>query len=127
MLLALSFKFIHFDPKFPSCFWIWAPVNLFFTCVAEEAFYRGFLQKKLSQYLIKVPFSQIISIVIASFIFGFRHTSKFDVMILFAMIAGIAYGYAYAKTNRIETSIFVHFSFNLTHFLLFTYPALRHA
>lgn len=47
-------------------------------------------------------------------------------MMLFATIAGIAYGYAYVKTKRIETSILVHFNFNLAHFIFFTYPVLSH-
>lgn len=126
MLPGLALNFVHFDPKFSSYFWVWAPVNLLFTCVAEEAFYRGFIQHSLSQLLSKIPFGHAVAILLTSIIFGFRHTGKFDAMMLLATIAGIAYGYAYAKSKRIESSIFVHFSFNLTHFLLFTYPALRH-
>ena len=38
--------------KWTSFFWLWAVTNLFFTCVAEEAFFRGFLQRELSRTLV---------------------------------------------------------------------------
>ncbi len=41
-----------------------------------------------------------------------------------ATIAGLFYGYAYWKTNRLEASILVHFGLNLIHFVAFSYPAL---
>jgi membrane protease YdiL (CAAX protease family) len=48
VLLALPLGYLTFDPKTHSLFWIWAPVNLFFTCVTEEAFFRGFIQRELA-------------------------------------------------------------------------------
>src|SRR4051812_3200513 len=40
MLLTLGLGYVKFDPKWTLLFLIWAPVNLFFTCLSEEAFFR---------------------------------------------------------------------------------------
>ncbi|NLW46303.1 MAG: CPBP family intramembrane metalloprotease [Firmicutes bacterium] len=47
--------------------------------------------------------------------------------VFIAALAGIGYGYAYHKTQRIETGILVHFALNLVHICCFTYPALSSA
>jgi len=44
--------------------------------------------------------------------------------VVLAAVAGIVYGYAYEKTQRIEASILCHFGVNIIHFIFFTYPAL---
>lgn len=96
--------------------------NLFFCCVAEEGFSRGFLQHSLSQ--INSCYPSIIAIAVASFFFGLAHYQGGIYYILLATIAGIFYGWVYHVTKRIEASIITHFLLNLTHLLLFTYPAL---
>jgi membrane protease YdiL (CAAX protease family) len=42
-----------------------------------------------------------------------------------ACLAGFFYGFAFLKTNKIQSSILLHFAFNTIHFLLFTYPWLN--
>jgi membrane protease YdiL (CAAX protease family) len=44
--------------------------------------------------------------------------------VVLSTVAGLFYGYAFWKTDRIQSSILVHFSVNLVHFLFFSYPAL---
>ncbi|WP_373665542.1 type II CAAX prenyl endopeptidase Rce1 family protein [Sporomusa silvacetica] len=43
---------------------------------------------------------------------------------IWGTVAGLGYGWIYQHTNQIESSILAHFSLNLIHFLLFTYPAI---
>ncbi len=45
MALSYLLGYVRFDNKLPEFigYWMWA--NLFITCVAEEAFFRGFLQR----------------------------------------------------------------------------------
>lgn len=124
MLLPLICHFIKFEPKLPQIFYIWAPTNLLFTCVEEEALFRGFIQKYLVKRLGRLRGGEYWGILIASILFGLRHYSGGPGYIVFAGIAGLGYGYAYAKTKRIEGSIIVHFLLNTGHILLFTYPAL---
>lgn len=114
---------VKWDPKIPFITPIWILANLFFTCTAEEAFYRGFIQKHLSESLKNFPWGQAVSISIAAILFGLDHYTGGYKYIFLATIAGIFYGISFATTKRIEVSIFTHFILNFTHLLLFSYPA----
>ena len=61
MVLAISLGLVRFDPKLPNSLPIWFITNLLFVSVAEEAIFRGFLQKKISLLLAKKPM-EIISL-----------------------------------------------------------------
>lgn len=121
IILALISGYALFEPKLPDILAIWAINNFFFVCFSEEVFFRGFIQRTLQNLL---PKQQILAIVIAALIFGVAHFHGGLVYIVLSSICGFFYGYAYYKTNRILCSMIVHFSLNLSHLLLFTYPAL---
>ena len=124
--LALALGYIRFEPKTVSFLPMWMAVNLLFVCVAEEAFFRRLIQGNLSE---KMNFKggKIIALLVASLIFGLGHCGGGLKYVIIATLAGIGYGYAYHKTQRIETSILVHFALNLVHICFFTYPALSSA
>lgn len=121
-LISMALGYIRWEPKFPPHLTLWIMSDLFFCCVAEEGFYRGFLQHSLSKYNHRS--APIIAIFISALIFGLAHYAGGPYYILLAGIAGIFYGWVYHVTKRIEASIITHFLLNLTHLLLFTYPAL---
>jgi uncharacterized protein len=125
--LAYSLALMRFDPKFPEVAYIWMGSNLLFTCVPEEAFFRGFLQKTLVTFLNNTKAGAYVGILIVSLLFGVAHYAGGFANIALASVAGLFYGYAYHKTNAIEASIAIHFLFNVAHFTLFTYPALATA
>jgi len=124
VILAYLLNFVRFNPKIPSSLLIWSITNLLFVCVAEEAFFRGFIQKHLSLILRKIVFGNYLAILAASLLFGFAHYPGGIKYIFLATVAGIGYGWVYDRSKRIEASILTHFGLNLTHFLLFTYPML---
>ena len=121
---AFALDYATFDPKISPILWLWLPTNLLFVCVAEEALFRGFVQKELAQCLAKVKGGQVLAIIIASIFFGLYHFEGGPYYMLLAAVAGLGYGYAYNKTQRLEASIITHFLVNLMHILFFTYPAL---
>ncbi|MFP3120439.1 CPBP family intramembrane metalloprotease [Rickettsia sp. R2] len=91
--------------------------------MAEEVFFRGFLQRTLQNLL---PKQQILAVIIASLILGSHIFSRqTNIYIALSTICGFFYGYAYYKTDKILCSVIVHFGLNLCHVLLFTYPALK--
>ena len=48
---ALTLNLVEFAPKVPE-FWLpFIAINLLFTCVAEEALFRGEIQTKLSKLI----------------------------------------------------------------------------
>jgi membrane protease YdiL (CAAX protease family) len=122
MMLTLATGFTDFDPKWTTLFLVWAPMNLFFTCLSEEAFFRGFIQQELSKPT--TAWAVTLAIAISALLFGATHLGGGLVFALASTIAGLGYALAYHLTQRIEAAIAVHFAVNATHFLLFTYPAL---
>jgi membrane protease YdiL (CAAX protease family) len=124
MILSCVMQFVRFDPKLPASLLIWSCTNLLFVCVAEEGFFRGFIQKYLCIAFQNIKHGNLLAIIIASILFGLAHFAGGYLYVMLAIIAGMGYGFIYFRTNRIEASIITHFLLNSVHFLLFTYPAL---
>lgn len=113
---------VRFDPKLPALTPQWLAVNLFVTCVFEEALFRGMLQERLATLFRGRPWGASIALVLASGLFGLAHAGGGPVLVVAAMAAGVGYGIAYMLTGRIEAPVLAHFTLNSVHFLLFTYP-----
>jgi len=124
MTTALAINYVRVEIKSLLLFPVWACVNLLFTCIAEEAFFRGFLQKHIVSYSKKVKYGSIFGILLASLIFGLAHYAGGINLIFLATIAGLGYGWIYHNTKTIESAILTHFSLNAIHFIFFTYPAI---
>ena len=124
MVLTLALGYVKFDPKWTPLFLAWALSNLFFTCLSEEAFFRGFVQRELAALGSNRRLSAAVAIAVTSVFFGLVHAGGGWKYALAAVVAGVGYGIAYQRTQRLEGSMAVHFGLNATHFLLFTYPAL---
>lgn len=127
LFLSYFLSYIQFDPKLPEHFFIWAITNLLFSSLAEEAYFRGFIQKYLKAGFKRFHGGHWFAIVIAAVLFGLLHYPGGPKYIFLASVAGIGYGWIYDRTHRIEASILCHFILNTIHFLFFTYPALASA
>ena len=124
VFFALIADKVRFDPKLPENLPIWLMTNLLLVCTAEEGFFRGFIQKNLVAIFKNFRWGNPMAVIIASLLFGFAHYAGGISYSIWGTFAGLGYGWIYQKTNHIEASILAHFCLNLTHFLLFTYPAL---
>ena len=130
LLLILSFTsgYVRFDPKFPRESWLWVGVNLCFTCVAEEALFRGFIQAQLQRlWQLRYRQGEWLALGVAAILVGLAHAAGGPAYVALAAVAGVGYGWVYLRTGRIEASILTHFALNATHFFFFTYPALQRA
>ncbi|MDV5167687.1 type II CAAX endopeptidase family protein [Photobacterium rosenbergii] len=107
------------EPEFSLPTWLWVFVinNLVFTCVAEEALFRGYIQNGLTK-----RFNPFVGIFLASFLFGIAHFAGGGIFIAIAALAGLLYGLTYYWTGRLIFAVLIHFGFNLVHLLFFTYP-----
>jgi CAAX protease family protein len=123
--LALAMGYLRLDPKLPPVTLLWVWINLWFTCLPEEAFFRGFIQRSLEGALSEVRHGQTIALMVAAVLFGLSHFAGGFRFIALASVAGWGYGRIYQRTGAIEASILVHFLVNGLHFVLFTYPALK--
>lgn len=117
--LALATSFVRWRPKRPAGTTIWAIRNLVFTCVTEELFFRAFLQTHVHVYV------SYWSIPISAVLFGLAHYRGGARYVLLSTVAGFGYAGVFWSTKKVEASILTHFSVNLLHFLLLSYPGLE--
>jgi len=123
LTVALMIGLVGFSPKVPDFWLAFIAINLLFTCVAEEAFFRGLLQTKLSQ-LITVKRLAIFAPLITAAIFALAHFIGGWSYVLVSAVAGFGYSYVFYKTQRLEWAILCHWLVNVSHFFLFTYPMI---
>jgi uncharacterized protein len=124
-LVALMFGYLTWQPKWTSLFWIWAPVNLFYVCLAEEAFFRGFIQREIAAAFKGTRFGAVVAVSVSAVLFGLAHFAGGVTYVVLATIAGFGYAIVYQRTKSIEMSMLAHFALNTAHFILFTYPGVR--
>jgi CAAX protease family protein len=124
MVVVTAMGYSSFAPKWTTLFLWFLPVNLFFTCLSEEAFFRGFVQHELSRIGSNRALASGVALTVAAMLFGLVHFGGGVQYIIAATVAGLGYGWAFLRTGRIEAAMAVHFGVNATHFLLFTYPRL---
>ncbi|WP_167236729.1 CPBP family intramembrane glutamic endopeptidase [Massilia genomosp. 1] len=113
----VDFKLFAYTPLFIA-------LNLLFTCVTEEAFFRGLIQGQLTRALGRWKAGPLIAMCVAALLFGLAHARGGWLFVGLATLAGLGYGYAYLRSQRIETAILTHLALNSIHFLAFTYPRL---
>ncbi|MEZ9626697.1 CPBP family intramembrane glutamic endopeptidase [Aliivibrio fischeri] len=121
-LLPLAWGLGALKPEFtiPSWWWLFALNNLLLTCVAEEAFFRGFIQQSLSK-----RFGWIAGVAVASVLFGAAHIGGGLLLAVFATLAGVGYGLAFHYSARLWVAVAFHFLFNFIHLVFFTYPIMK--
>ena len=101
----------------PHWWWLFAFNNLLFTCVAEEALFRGLIQQGVASR--SKPW---LGLLVASLLFGAAHLAGGPLLVLLAALAGACYGLAFLLSGRLSVAIAIHFLFNFAHLALFTYP-----
>jgi membrane protease YdiL (CAAX protease family) len=99
-------------------------VNLLFTCVTEEAFFRGFLLERMAQGWAQRRHGKLAAVLASTLLFALAHAAGGVALVVLAGVAGLHYAVAYLVGRRIEGAILTHFALNAVHFLAFTYPAL---
>lgn len=127
--LALGFGLVQPALKLPE-FWIsFIACNLLLTCVAEEALFRGLLQRHMRNVLlgrgVREGAAAWLAIALISILFGLAHLAGGWAYACVAAVASVGYGWAYQRSGRIEVAVLTHFAVNLVHFSLLTYPMLR--
>jgi membrane protease YdiL (CAAX protease family) len=120
--IGLALGYVKVDPKLVAYTPVFFMCNLLFTCVTEEAFFRGFIQQQLTVGLARWRAGPYIALVVAAVLFGIAHAKGGPLLIGLASLAGLGYGYAYLRSQRIEAAILTHFALNALHFVAFTYP-----
>jgi uncharacterized protein len=121
--LALAFGQVAVAPKWPPLGWLWAINNLLLVCLTEEAVFRGYLQEGMTRRLGERRHADAIAVMVAAVLFGLAHFAGGIAYVLLATLAGVGYGIAY-RLSGLQAAVLAHFTLNLLHFGLFTYPML---
>ena len=101
--IGFATGFIGWRPELDATHLVGGPLIIYLvTGVPEEFLFRGLLQNLLTQWL-----GPRAGLVIASVIFGLAHLPD-PRYVLLATIAGVAYGWVYARTQRITASAITH-------------------
>ena len=116
--LATSLGAIHLDPSWPQWAGIFLLANLLQTCLVEEAFFRGYLQKLLTARV-----GPVAGIMAASLLFGLAHIGGGLLVVGMATLLGATCGLGLWFSGRLWVAVFMHFAFNALHLIAFTYPA----
>ncbi|HEX7641855.1 MAG TPA: CPBP family intramembrane glutamic endopeptidase [Burkholderiaceae bacterium] len=124
---AMATAYVRLDPKFNETAAIFITVNLFFTVVAEEALFRGFIQQQLTDMAGSTKPAAAIAAFVSAVLFGAAHVGGGATFAALATLAGFGYAWAYQASGRIEAPILVHCVVNAIHFTCFTYPYLIEA
>lgn len=121
--LALATGVVEWQVKILPHFLLRLVFNLFLTVIPEEAFFRGFLQKEISQQIGKGIIGKAAGIVAASALFTLCHLAwtSSPAMLALVFVAGALYGLIYELSGYLEGSIICHFAVNLLHMIFFSY------
>lgn len=127
--VAYANHYVDMEFAWSPYFKIWAVADLFFVVIAEEAIFRGIIQKPLSDILRGWRTSGIqigawVALFITTGVYVLRHFYAGPMVMIFSGVSGLFAGYAFQRTQRIEAAIIVHFAIDAVHFLSFTYPLL---
>jgi uncharacterized protein len=105
--------------RWPDNAGLFLAANLFLTCVAEEAAFRGVIQGLLARRLGTDlrTLNGWLPVLLAALLFGLAHAAGGTAYVALAMLAGLGYGLAYTLSGRIEVAILLHFALNALVFL----------
>nr|WP_278251334.1 CPBP family intramembrane glutamic endopeptidase [Bordetella holmesii] len=92
--------------------------NALLVTLAEEAFFRGYLQPALNRRL-GGPWACICTAVL----FGLAHYAGGPGLVALASVAGLFYGWAYQR-GGLAAAVVAHLLLNTLHVAFFSYPAV---
>lgn len=102
------------DPRWLPGMAYWIVGNLFLTIVAEEALFRGMLQRKLEEGLRRVGrWAFPLALVLSAVAFGLAHLPWGAALAAVAALAGVFYGAMYGRDHALVWAVAAHASTNV--------------
>lgn len=112
------------EPKWQPAIAVFLLHNLFFTCIAEEVFFRLLLQQPLHQAFDRFRYGNALAIITVSTLFLAVHFHPGISLNSLALIGigGTLYAVIYHVTRAAQSAILTHFLTNALHIILLRYP-----
>jgi hypothetical protein len=125
-ILATIGGVTHWQFKLPSFAAARFLSNFVLTSIPEEGFFRGFVQKTLSETFKNRMPGKILALILTSVLFTATHIywSPNLEILAFVFLASLLYGSVYLISGKIESAILCHFLLNLIHMTFFSYHAM---
>lgn len=124
--LAVWLGVLTWAPKWPDLGWLWLINNVLLVAMAEEAFFRGYLQTRLRALWQAKPYGNLAALIVAALAFALAHAAGGWQWVLLAMLAGLCNGVVY-RYGGLLAAMGAHAGLNALHFALLTYPMLSMA
>lgn len=121
--LAWLTGFIRWQMQLPPYWAVWLLANLLLTVLAEEALFRGFLQRELGRLFSAVRRGEWYALGLTAALFGLAHAGGGWLYASLAGMAGLVYGGLWLCSRTLFWPVLAHALVNAGHFLLFTWPA----
>lgn len=96
LYVAVLLGGLAIEPHWPDWLGSFMLANLFFVSLAEEAFFRGYVQQRLRQKI-----GGVAALLITSVLFGLAHFPGGMMLVVFATLAGLIYGLAWHWSGRV--------------------------
>ncbi|MGR3616237.1 MAG: lysostaphin resistance A-like protein [Paracoccaceae bacterium] len=116
--LAVAQGSLRFELSWPAWALLFFVANLLQTCLVEEAFFRGYVQRALNDRV-----GPLMAVLFTSVLFGLTHLGDGISLAIYAGLLGLGCGFVFALTGRLWAAVALHFVFNAGHLVFFTYPA----
>ncbi|MBI5274066.1 MAG: CPBP family intramembrane metalloprotease [Chlamydiales bacterium] len=122
--LLVMCKWIVFSPKINLAMLLWFVLVCFIKIIPEEGFFRGFMQKELSN--IPKKGMVIVSIALTAIVYAFSGMILIPSLSFFLLrvIISILLSLIYHWTKQVETPITCRILIEAMHFFLFSYPTI---
>lgn len=123
IVAGMGLGYIALDIKWPQIIYSWTLLNLI-AVLAEEGFYRAFLQRFLADFYSKIlgKYADILALLVTSALFGLSHYKMGFIHASLCSVAGFLFGYGLTRSRRVEACMITHFLLNMAHLIFFTYP-----
>ena len=115
---------LHFKPKLPPKFGLWAIDQLLVVALPEEFFYRGFLQTRLRDAL---PQGRLFlgarlgpAFLLTAGLFAVGHLAIFDIRRLAVFFPALLFGWLRERTGTVAGACLLHAACNLYDLMLRT-------
>ncbi|MGL6040707.1 MAG: lysostaphin resistance A-like protein, partial [Deefgea sp.] len=121
--LALVMGVLTWAPKWPAWGWLWLANNVLVVAMAEEVFFRGYLQAHWAKRWHALPHGATLACLLSAVLFGLAHAAGGWQWVLLATLSGVIYGTVY-RHGGLLAAIGVHAGLNGLHLAGWTYPML---
>lgn len=122
LALGMAVGIASFDPRLLAGLGWWVVGNVFISVAAEEAFFRGMIQRSLQDRFGRGSAAIVLAVLLTAILFGAAHAPWGLGFATLAGVAGVYYGVMYAHRDSLGPAIAAHACVNAAVVVLLSSP-----